>query len=621
MQITRILILAVTIIVMHVQVCMAGDGNAVVPGLGDAFVAALREHGMPAVNFKAVCSTTQDANNICVTAFSEVQVQPFTALGLVKEWALEKKKHKIICSPVIRKSSNDDYIKCVTPDNKVHYEFKFDDVFETKDSTIFDGKKEGLRQILNAYNNMGTGYVTVVRGKRIQSIQECGPLRDMAEKFALAVSGHSKRSAYLSMEEDPPYCHVTATYGPPRNDLNGLVDNTVFKTLQSRLNFDLEAVIGGYVGRSLKKNNIQMDKFWCDYGVRQYKGPEVLKTDNDDVLRCFVKVADRKYVTPSGVEKTLTGNGTYTIEFLFDDLSEAWDTYNDAAKSAMECVSSTDGVFDGRRCVGISRTDCLKLKSDVEWDPDTQMCVLTAANTAANIKRVGEVASSVGAAAGVVALTIVTGGSTTVVLLAVAGVATTVGSEVVVSSEREYIAQFTNNLSKCTSRACFKRYFNEFLTTGSNYVDNLTDDQIAAIDRIMANMIDKFANSEEDKKALVQALQKANSKGIIDRCISGTMETVKCGLDTATIILDFLPIAHSVKGVRSFLTKCQSGMGTKMPKTANSIINKMRALRDSSATVRTTAKVAVTTSEAYGKLESAVEVAPVLNDIAARMGI
>jgi uncharacterized Zn-binding protein involved in type VI secretion len=275
---------------------------------------------------------------------------------------------------------------------------------------------------------------------------------------------------------------------------------------------------------------------------------------HDDILTCY---ADGK-----------------EIWIRFDDLSETKSKWIKASQDALECIDA-DGIFDGRRCQGIPIEACNTMKSkgvDVDWDADLQACVLKSANTVANIKRATEVASTVGVAAAITGATIATGGSTVVVLLSVGATVAATGSQTSISVERDKVAQFTSKLLACKERDCVREQMIWFINHGSNYLNNLTSDQIDAVDKALARKIVALEFSSQDDRDLLNAFEKSKDKNIIERCTSDALQTGKCVFDAASIILDFLPVTRMALKAPEALGTFVLKFGKKLPNTSKALM-------------------------------------------------
>ena len=290
----------------------------------------------------------------------------------------------------------------------------------------------------------------------------------------------------------------------------------------------------------------------------------------------------------------------YKIDFRFDDLTESWDSYKEGTYSALQCISKTSGVYDGRHCAGITKEQCNQLaqKVEVKWsDANGGMCTLTAANTVANIQRVSDYAKTIGIGTGVIALSIVSGGSTLVVFVstatASAALATSVASETLTDTERAEISIFTNKMAKCTNASCVREQLQWFLENGSQYIDNLTDAQIIAMDTAISEKLDnpKYFDKESDV-LLYNAYINNVGDSFISKCFgsfgngkfksatgNSTVKT-KCTLQVATLILDFIPItnmAKSGKKISSLISKAANKM-SKLSRTGSALTKRMETI-------------------------------------------
>ena len=588
-------LLVLSLFVMTVP-AMAGFGDGNCRKVLDSNGEAVRKKDIKKTpNFKnakfytGLCDDRKapSGKSYCVKSFAASQVQNMgQAIQIAKDYALKKNKDIITChNNYWTCRDNDDHILCSTANNSAHYEFVFDDITEKDDRKY----KEGISF---AYCRLFLdGYLT--------SLFESGKgVADSNDKTACKPSGQNK--VYTDKQKVFAECKnmgntMSSSFGYKTNPdaslsvcpidfgtqqcsqlVNKLGIENNFNTLQLNLDYGTISWLAAYVQNKYGP----VSKFKCDMAAHTCKTGDVLSNPNDDILTCY---ADGK-----------------RIDFWFDDLSESKASWNQASKDALQCIGN-DGIFDGRRCHGISQETCEKLRKNgakTRWDSKMSSCVLVVANDVADMKRMTEAAATVGVVTGIVAVTVVTGGTSTMVLLTVAGAATSIGSEVVKTQEQVEITKFTARINNCTNRGCIGEQIKWFINEGSNYMNNLTDDQIKAVDQSVAKGLTKLQEQgmkDEDIDALARAFEASTDKGFIERCSGSTIQTTKCAFDAATVLFDFLPVSRAaLKAIPSIFVK-SAETSAKLPNISAALLAMTRSAKGVAKSGKTIKSVLNTT--------------------------
>lgn len=514
------------------------------------------------------------AKTYCVKLFSDSQVHDMKqAIQIAKDYAYKNNKDEITCYEQYYGCEIigcDDHIYCSTvPGKNTYYEFVFDDI---KDKTDSDYKKG----IADAYCKMFFGEKSTLESKEerdYSSSLNAGKMSTVSTKdkivcyppdsFKTADIYDTCDALGKTLEASFGYYTNPSSYSCEMNfrttQCSSLVNNlpeidNSFKTLQLNLDNSTVMWLAGYVKSHV---NQQINEFRCDFAAHTCKTGD-LKNPDDDVLTCY---ADDK-----------------RIDFRFDDLSETKSKWIKASEDAKECISE-DGIFDGRHCQGINEEACNKLKNnkgiDIEWDDNIRACVLKSANTVANINRAGEIAATVGVGTGIVIATVATGGSAAMVILTVGGAVAATGSQTLVSVERNQVDKFISDLLACSGRDCVRENFVWFIDTGSTYINNLTNEQVDAIDKAVAKKLDNLDMNSDDDKALVDAFEKSTDKDLLERCKGSGVQSAKCAFDAASVILDFLPVTRAAVKATGAIPAFVAKFGSKLPNTAK-VLMKLR---------------------------------------------
>lgn len=518
--------------------------------------------------YSGLCAdkSVPDGKQYCVKMFHDSQVHDMAqAIHIAKDYALQQNNDIITChSDYWSCYDTDDHILCSTSDNSAHYEFIFDDIVEKDDAKYKKG-------IAKAYCKMFFGEQSTLEKKEERNFGSLGTKMETvsANDKLVCYAPDNYKSDFIydtcselgkKMEESFGYYSVPDKYSCEinfrtvncSNLINNLpeIDNS-FKTLQLDLDNSTIMWLAGYV-QSHTDNPI--NSFKCDLAAHTCNTGDI-KNPHDDILTCY---ADDK-----------------RIDFIFDDLSETKERWIKASEDAKECINA-EGVFDGRRCQGITQEKCTEMKSkgiDVDWDKNLKACSLKTANTVATINRITEVAATVGVATAVATATVATGGGASVVIIFAAGM-TAAGSQTMIQIERNKTDLFISDLLACkttqqqTERDCVRDKFIWFIDHGSNYMNNLTAAQIDAIDKAVAKKMSAIDINSKDGADLIKTFENSKDKDVFDRCTGDALQTTKCMFDVATIVLDFLPVTGATLKAPEALGALTTKIGTKMPNTA-----------------------------------------------------
>ncbi|MBO7644702.1 MAG: hypothetical protein J6S57_00145 [Alphaproteobacteria bacterium] len=554
--------------------------------------------------FKKICKRdTYTVNNHCIK-MNDIQVQNMAqAIRMAKEYALERYKDVIACYPdYFSCFDNDDHILCATADNSAHYEFVFDDITETRDRIYKKGIGTGVCKIYNGddaeiekhdVRATGISYFTsdiYKSGTETRSYNDyltCYAGQQLTQKskdrYANATKNMNvKQAGDSGLYEDDlekkqsdkikktleKYFGYTSKYtglGATVIDFRTLEScpehvNTQFRTQQINLDLGVIALLGGYWTRHnpMKK---PIDKFKCDLAAHTCKTGSI-KNPNDDILDCVANYTD--------------GTSDY-ISFQFDDLSESGNNYNKGAISMMQCVSETDGSFDGRRCQGLDRKSCddlgAKVSGGTRWDTGLDACVLNDANKVANIKRALEVAEGMGTTVAIATVTILSGGTTVAVGLVLGGVAAAGTSQAIISYQRSLTEKYSAELVKCNAKECLQKLIEQFINQITYYGDDLTEDTMDWLDRQLADKIGIIVEKDPDLAIeLMNRIEKSENRDIYEKYLTSDAPAsvyAKLGADVAAVVLDILSISKIGKTGKVFL---------KMQEKANKLPNTTKAI-------------------------------------------
>lgn len=453
--------------------------------------------------FTESCLSGADSTHICVDdIFADSNVQMLQALPLAKEYILLKYKKDSVCSPLYRTKWNDDYIKCATTDNKLFFEFKFDDVFESIDNDIKTSVSRAICKMHGA-QVIDEGKTSETCGT--QSSYVCTQIDTSMQKFgynAKFINNKYCRAEYNNVYDES---QLRTAYN---------LNNKRFSGLQLGNLDDLEFFIKRYVERELKKQNVTLNSFNCTGSFRTFYTGNTMENMKDDILTCNV-------------------NGK-PVDFVFDDLNESWKVTRKGSTAGLQCISDMGGNFDGRSCLGFTETECITTINDsliqnglggAHWDPELETCVLDAAEKAEKVDRINAILANTGITVGIVAISIATVGTVDYIILAgatmsVAGAAIT---DYTTTEEKERGHKFIAKMSHCNQESCAKDALKQYLAQIRDYEDDFTESMGVAMDEELARLInlindkDFWAKAQEiDKKEHVtDSLAKAKNAGAI----------------------------------------------------------------------------------------------------------
>lgn len=332
-----------------------------------------------------------------------IDVQLGQAVELSKEYARVKYNDDIECSDDVRPgivNPLNDYIKCTSKTTPVYYEFKFDDVNQSTDKSIY---KDTVRAVGNIHGvqfmDSGCSLERIINdsgcaiGYKTADIIVCENINQSLKRFGME---STVRNVSHSLNNTETFCAVKFTTNNCTAATDYGIDDTVFQDVQYPISPTLENYVKDYVLSKLTAKGINVNSFYCDkasaYNSQVVAGVHVL---TDNILTCHI---DNK-----------------CINFQFDDLSESANYSQNAALSRLACVKYT-GSSDGENCRGLDEAQCAtfgeKMKANgqlmgTHYDRVRGGCILDGVVTENTVNLVGEIAAGI-------ALTVVTDGATLV---------------------------------------------------------------------------------------------------------------------------------------------------------------------------------------------------------------
>ncbi len=406
------------------------------------------------------------------------------AIGLAQEYALVKDKQKVVCVSTKGNSKKTDTIWCTSIDKKHFYEFKFNNIKETKDDYI---KQSMLRAVCKMHNTTytvgGVGAATIGDAPGLSYPDSCETdNKVICGNINKSLNSFSYKSQIGTSDVPPTGKHTTCVIERVIKDVSNLrtaysIDNTVFKNVQVLAGEDIDNKIKQYVKQELQKQKITFNEksFRCSGSTNVISAGEV--------ITCYVN--DKP------------------VDFLFADLSE-WKGINKrGGAQAMDCIVS-GGTFDGKRCINLNQKQCEMLRSAnlktcpkcnmAKWDAKNNVCTLPSSAAATNfqkdIKLVGMAAGAVAS----VAITIATAGTAGLTIggYIILGVETTgAGLELWSQSKINKLSdEFFLKSNNCYSENCAAQLIETYLTDLAAIDRDLTKDEADAVDKEMARLFE-----------------------------------------------------------------------------------------------------------------------------------
>ncbi|MBO4625736.1 MAG: S-layer family protein [Alphaproteobacteria bacterium] len=452
------------------------------------------------VDFKHVCKS---GGGVCFdNEFKSINVNGRDAWALARKLVHHKdasagEEKDIICAWEEKNwdaHGNDDFIPCVSQKNNQYYEVHFDDAKESFDKTrrnsVVSAVCYGLHGVRYSQQscvqvNSGTGTVCSPASCNTKDEKTCTDINSDLNDFSMAANFVNDLSGGS--------CHVSIDVISKKEDLKNPfeaqgVNNFAFcRDIQVMGNASLVASVEAYV--KTKLNNVT--SFSCNQGDIKYTGGGCVSKRNktDDVLKCFV----------NGEE----------VDFVFDDLAEAWEKYSNGGYQGISCVAS-DGSFDGKRCMGLNEQGCNLVKQqnattcpecqEIKWDADKNLCVLPDSVKAANLQKGIEVGGTIVTVVAAAALTVFTGGAAApgaLALVASIGSGLTIaGGTAVIASKvgttyLVYTEEFASKMNACMTGddvSCATDLLKENLQQMVNYEKDLSDAEKQTIDESFAKL-------------------------------------------------------------------------------------------------------------------------------------
>ncbi len=402
--------------------------------------------------FYPVCTSFDVPNAVtpkCIKAFSETDTGYNEAAMLSKVYMRSRTGvniSDITCSkkwysgPV----SNDDYIRCTTNNGRYAYEFQFDDVTESSDSSVLDDTAKAVCNVIHfgEYDDRNCHKDTSPKTEAM-----CKNLKPDIERFSWTASFRDFWGKNIKGAKTEGMCLINFREADENYRLRTIknakgvsLDIHAFENIEIRSLASLEFLLHQYTKTQL--GDI-FHSFSCTSGFRIWNSPNGKK----HLFECYAT----------------TSLGKFPIDFVFADLNvggNLWstgDTKSNAGEAGAFCIAR-GGSFDGSKCHGFTKEQCDAVAKEIpdgaKWDDRISQCVLTAAEKYQDQQALGDAIVKIAAVVGATVAIVVTGGAAAPLVLVIA--ATAIATEVTLTKlEQEmtnYADEFQTQFDICYNK-------------------------------------------------------------------------------------------------------------------------------------------------------------------------
>ena len=423
--------------------------------------------------YKRSCS---GAGGECIKQFASLQTQGSNGREFINAYG---KLHglNLTCHSVTetrRRVANllgQDYIKCSAGGQA--YEFEFDDLNQTPGDKSSRSENTAICELYG-------GQMVNTGDKNTESVwQSCdissdlcnGAVRDLAMR-----TGHTVQyQGYCRLSREAKVVSVVDLH-----QIDG-IDSRIFYNAGAQMRMDTaKPMVEEYLRTQFPNETYIV----CAATPKELN--QGLGVDIDYVMSCTV--------------------GTQQVDFVFDDLSESFDSDAATGMDIMRCIIN-GGTFNGETCRGLTETECDTLDAKLRasgsengayYDDDMRACVL--GNAMATYQRnvvAGYVIGAVVIVGGTV-LTIASGGAAApVVINGVAMLATDIGINYAIDANHRRLSEkaakkfvdFVTDADACTTEQCALDVLEKHYATLSGVMSDLNTDDTAVVDETMDRLI------------------------------------------------------------------------------------------------------------------------------------
>ena len=415
-------------------------------------------------------------NGECIKQFASLQTQGSNGREFINAYG---KLHglNLTCHSVtetrrsVANPLGQDYIKCSAGGRA--YEFEFDDLNQTPGDKSSHSENTAICELYG-------GKIVDTGDKNTESIwQSCdisselcnGAVADLAMR-----TGHTVQyQGYCRLSRKAKVVSVVDLH-----QIDG-IDSRIFYNAGAQMRMDTaKPMVEEYLRTKFPNETYIV----CDTNPRELN--QGLGVDIDYVMSCTV--------------------GAQRVDFVFDDLSESFDSDAATGMDIMQCIIN-GGTFNGETCRGLTESECDALDAKLRasgsengayYDDDMRACVL--GNAMATYQRnvvAGYVVGAVVIVGGTV-LTIASGGAAApVVINGVAMLATDIGINYAIDANHRRLSEkaaqkfvdFVTDADACTTEQCALEVLEKHYATLSGVMSDLNTDDQAVVDETMDRLI------------------------------------------------------------------------------------------------------------------------------------
>ena len=424
------------------------------------------------------------------------------------------------------------YIKCKSlKDATKYYEFKFDDLEESKNLTANTSVYNAVWHIIYDYQlakNSHNGYDTKTK-------TNCDAVDATFKKICNGCGTEWRESGYIETK-GKKFCYdkifiPNDDCKTSPNDLNTAFDIDPFvfcKNTHNQLKNtgSMESLLKQYISDNLTQYIAEHKELAGKFGYSKYNiecYPQTLCYSGsgcggvighgDDIKTCVVH-----------------GDKDYTVDFVFDDVNEFSKKLNKGALQSMACVVSK-GTFTGQECIVANKEQCdalIRSTSQIcpeckkaKWNPTTKLCELPDAKTVTQLEKGKTIAMIVGGSVVAVGVTVATVGSGAPVVVIVLSGLEVVGGGIELGTQIHIDGMahdFLLESVKCQDASCAERLIKENMQSLANITNDMQDYEINAVDEEFARLLKLIPEDSAFYQRIVEngATLEDNKKGFFD---------------------------------------------------------------------------------------------------------
>ena len=304
-----------------------------------------------------VCVQNAGPKGKCIRAFKDAKVQFAQGIELAELYIksdldpninVDDSPISVTCSVGYRVDASNKYhyLPCyvVSEKENYYYEFVFSNLDCNRDTTIEKSVFQSVCQLVRYTQHSDYYYES---GECHGSVCETS-LNPFLTKFGYTAKHAKNNTAVCSLGS------VEMQENEIRDEIglvqSGKWNGGPFRSFQLKFTPNVKFFLGEYVRNKMKKTQdefMNLD-FDCLSGVKHIDQKDgrlfsivPVSGTKDDVLSCrIIDEEDEKWV-----------------DFIFDDLSESWKSYDDEGNAALNCYAQ-GGTYNGAACHGLNANEC-----------------------------------------------------------------------------------------------------------------------------------------------------------------------------------------------------------------------------------------------------------------------